>query len=67
LSDYTGDFPSSLHVLNTDEIIRKASMFEVAVDENLREVPDLPPWLINDNYKKDLFEGLITTNQYKEA
>jgi hypothetical protein len=48
-------------------MISKASMFEVAVDEKLKEVPDRSPWLINNNDKKDLFESFIATSRYKEA
>jgi hypothetical protein len=67
LNNYTGDFPSSVHILNSNEIIRNASIFEIAVDEKLSEVPDLPSWLINHKDKKALFESCINNNQYKEA
>jgi hypothetical protein len=67
LSAYNGDFPSSIHILNSHEMVRNASIFEIAVDEQLSEVPNLPPWLIKDNDKKALFDTFVNDNKLKEA
>jgi hypothetical protein len=65
--DYNGDFPSSLCVLNNNNVIQNSSMFEIAVSEQLNSMPDLPPWLNDNTDKKSLFGVFVANNQLREA
>jgi hypothetical protein len=67
LYDYNGDFPSSINILNTAAIIQNASIYEIAPIERLKEINNLPAWLINGNDKKPLFYEYLANNQFKEA
>ena len=65
-SQYNGDYPSSLSILNQD-VIKNFCEFEISNKKLLQEVEDIPLWLESKNNKKELFELFITKNQLKEA
>jgi len=67
LNDYNGDFPSSLFILNKDSYLKSAAYVEIAATKGLAEIEDLPPWLIERNNKKDVFDLYVSRNQLKEA
>ena len=65
-SQYNGDYPSSLSILNQD-VIKNSCEFEISNKKLLQEVEDIPLWLESKNNKKELFELFVTKNQLKEA
>ncbi|RFZ92812.1 hypothetical protein D0C36_15565 [Mucilaginibacter conchicola] len=67
LSDYDGDFPSSIHILNTPAIVQNSSKYEIAADEKLKQTDNLPAWLTDGNDKKTLFYAYLANDQFKEA
>lgn len=67
LNGYNGDFPSSLSILNENSYLKNAAYLEIAATEKLGEIEDLPPWLVEGNNKKNLFDFYLAGNQLKEA
>lgn len=66
ISEYNGDFPSTLSAINSLQI-QSASAFEIAVPEKLDQIPDVPLWLNNTTDKQKLFEDYLSKDMLKEA
>jgi len=66
ISQYTGDFPSTLSAINTRQI-KNAGALEIAVPEQLVQTIDLPLWLKSDVDKQQLFNDYISKDMLKEA
>ena len=66
ISEYNGDFPSTLSAINSAQI-QNAGIFEIAVPEKLNEINDLPLWLNRNEDKQALFEDYLNKNMLKEA
>jgi hypothetical protein len=67
LSDYGGDFGSSIHILNTPEKLRRATIHEIVPAEKATELIDLPSWLVEDGDKKAEFTTYMEKGMFKEA
>ena len=67
LTQYDGDFPSSLTILNNDDFIQNSCLFELAPIEKLSEIGNLPAWLNSNGNKKALFDQYLSNNDLKGA
>ncbi|MET4083682.1 hypothetical protein ABIB40_003654 [Pedobacter sp. UYP30] len=66
ITSYTGNYPSSETVLNEKQVYNACS-FEITNINFLRNIPNLPRWLITGNPQKDLFDELINNDDLKGA
>ncbi|WP_132535463.1 hypothetical protein [Pedobacter psychrotolerans] len=66
LEEYKGDYPSSSKILNVKQIHNSCS-FEIADPSHLKEIQNLPKWLIGENPQKELFDELLKQNDIKGA
>jgi hypothetical protein len=67
LAEYDGDYPSSIYILNTPDIVQNSSLYEIAVDDKIKDIGNLSPWLINNGDKNAMFYQYLEKNQFKEA
>ncbi|WP_293313288.1 hypothetical protein [Pedobacter sp. UBA5917] len=63
---YLGDFPSTLSGINAGSL-ENASIFEIAVPEQLTYIGSIPLWLDHSADKPSLFENYINKNMLREA
>ncbi|WP_345949724.1 hypothetical protein ABDD95_23020 [Mucilaginibacter sp. PAMB04274] len=67
LSEYNGDFPSSIYTLNSPDIIQNSSLYEIADEGMLSTIMDLPTWLLSTGDKNAQFYDYLNRGQFKEA
>ena len=65
ITQYNGDYPSSMRGVNKTQI-SNACAYEVTT-EDLHNLDSIPLWLDEKENKKNLFEKYILKNQLKEA
>jgi len=66
ISRYDGDFPSTLSTLNHSQI-QNASIFEIAVPDELVGLSNIPLWLDATLDRQALFKDYLYKNMLKEA
>jgi hypothetical protein len=66
IREYNGDFPTTLTAIDHENVMN-ASIFEIAVPEQLKKLENLPLWLNNTIDKPTLFNDYINKDMLREA
>lgn len=66
VQEYNADFPSTLTAIDPANLVH-ASIFEIAVPEQLSQLEDLPLWLNSTIDQPTLFGDYINRNMLREA
>jgi hypothetical protein len=66
IDDYDGDFPSSIYIINSKNIIDSCS-FEISDTNYLEGIRDIPNWLYSNTDKKELFYSCVENNDLRAA